>query len=184
MKKLFLTAGHHLKDSGAIANKKQENILTLEFMNLVTTFLKELNPDIEVWNDDFKLTLSEVISKVKEKGTSKDLWIEFHFNAFNGKASGFEIIIANNASDTSKKVANELSFMADSMGIVNRGIKTESQTLRGKLGMFRTVVPSVLIELAFIDNDSDMAKWKDKRVEVAKELAKYLNNLYTGGWKE
>lgn len=184
MKTIFLTAGHHISDQGASGDIFKENTLTLEFINLVTTYAKKLNPYINIWNDDFRDNLSTVISQVRSKGTGNDLWIEVHFNAFNTKATGYEAIIADNASDRSKKAANDLSFIPDIVGIANRGVKTESDSARGKLGMFRTVVPSVLLELGFIDNDSDMAKWKNKRVEVAKELAKYLNNLYTDGWKE
>lgn len=178
MNKIFLTAGHHYSDPGASGNKFTENSLALEFVNLTSSFAREICPDIPIWNDNYLDPLSTVTQQVKSMGTKNDLWIEVHFNAYNGKATGYEALVSNNAGEFSKRVAHNLSFIPALMGIPNRGVKTEAQSKRGKLGMLNTIVPAVLLEMGFIDNESDMDKWKEKRVDVAKALAIYLVSLY------
>src|SRR5690606_11290908 len=110
--------------------------------------------------------------------TDKDVVIEPHFNAFNGKATGVEVLVADNANDRSKAMAKELvDGYASIMGIANRGVKTESQSARGRLGLMRKKGAVALVEICFIDNSNDMKAYDSNRGNLAcftaQVIAKY-----------
>ena len=180
-KKLFLTAGHHNKDSGAVGNGYKESELNIELRDLITQRVKELNASIEVYNDDDDLTLGQVIANVIETATSQDVFVEIHFDASdNASASGTTALVANNAGDKSKALAKELvDLNASILGIKNRGVKSEADSHRGKLGMLHTKAISVLMEIAFISNPKDMELYQEHKHwladDYARTLIKYLN---------
>ena len=171
----FSSAGHHEKDPGAIGvNGRKESEEAMKFRDLVNAELKRLGKS--VIQDSDKETLGQYLGRINP--TDKDVVMEFHFNAFNGKASGVEVLIADNANERSKAFAKELvEGYARIMGIPNRGVKTESQSARGKLGLMRKKGAVVLPELAFIDNPKDMSAYDSNRTNLvcftAKTALKY-----------
>ena len=177
--KIYSSAGHHLKDSGAIGvDGRQENHETMLFRDLVNTDLKRLGVDLTQDNDND--TLAQYLGKIDPQ--DDDVVIEFHFNSFNGKASGVEVLVPNNPNERSKAMAKELvDGYARIMGIPNRGVKTESESARGRLGLMRKKGAVALVEICFIDNPRDMEAYDHNNVNLAcftaQVLAKYNLNL-------
>ncbi|TDQ79594.1 N-acetylmuramoyl-L-alanine amidase [Sphingobacterium yanglingense] len=169
----YSSAGHHLKDSGAIGvNGRQENHETISFRDMVNAELIKLGRTVV--RDKDTETLGQYLGRINP--TDKDVVVEPHFNAFNGKASGVEVLIADNANERSKAMAKELcDGYARIMGIPNRGVKTESQSARGKLGLMRKKGAVCLPELCFIDNPSDMAAYDRNKVNLACFTAQVMN---------
>lgn len=173
--KSFSSAGHHNRDTGAIGvNGRKENVETILFRNLVNAELLKLGKKVVVDDDDE--TLSQYLGRVNS--ADGDVVVEAHFNAFNGKATGVEVLVPDNANERSKSMARELvDGMAKIMGITNRGVKTEKQSARGRLAIMRKRGAVALIEICFIDNASDMAAYDRNRVNlacfVASVIAKY-----------
>ncbi len=180
--KLFLTAGHHFKDSGAVANGYQENLLNIEIRDLVVAELKKRFPGIEVWTDSDSKTLAQVILEVKAQATANDIWIEFHFDSAERiAASGTTALVANNAREKSRLIAADLALVgSQTLAIPNRGVRTESESNRGKLGMLHTAASSVLLEVGFVSNIGDMVSFQKQKhclAEVyANKIAKYFNH--------
>ncbi|AIM37364.1 hypothetical protein KO02_12175 [Sphingobacterium sp. ML3W] len=174
-KTTYSSAGHHLKDSGAIGvNGRKENEETMIFRDLVNEELVVMGRTV-VQDKDTE-TLGQYLGRIEP--TDKDVVIEPHFNAFNGKASGVEVLVADNANDRSKAMAKELvAGYAKIMDIPNRGVKTESQSARGKLALMRKKGAVCLPEICFIDNASDMAAYDRNKMNLAcftvKVIAKY-----------
>lgn len=173
---IFLTAGHHNNDSGAIGNDYKESDLTKEIRDLTLTRIKQLSPHTKVWADNDNDTLSQVIAKVKALATAKDIWVELHFDAASSPtATGATALVATGAREKSKELANDLvSIGSKVLGIRNRGVKTELESNRGRLGMLHTAASSVLYEVAFISNKDDVEAYQDFKLWLSDELARVL----------
>lgn len=153
-----------------------------DLVRLVTMRAKQLRPDINIWNDNFEDTLSVVISNIKKIATSNDVLIEIHFDSSPTKtASGSTSLVSNNAREISRKIGAVLTkVVSQVMSITDRGVKTESQSNRGKLGILHTKASSVLLEIAFMSNQLDMFQYEKWKHWVAEEIAIVLIDIYDG----
>jgi N-acetylmuramoyl-L-alanine amidase len=167
--KLFLIAGHHDNDPGASTNhpilgKVSEASLTIELRDLIADYWIKTNiPVIRDYDGDI---LTVVLDKVNQNIKKEDFLIDIHFNAFNKKATGVEILTPNLSSKQSDRVAISMSKeLSEIMGIPNRGIKKESDSARGRIAILRGIGNRILLEVCFIDNDSDLSSyWKNKHL--------------------
>jgi N-acetylmuramoyl-L-alanine amidase len=93
---VFVTAGHHNADPGAVQNGAKEADLTKELRDLIcegTNFFK----DSDAWN------LNRTILWLNSNKRNIDINADIHFNSVaNRQATGVEVIVANNASSNSR----------------------------------------------------------------------------------
>lgn len=170
---IFLSAGHHNNDSGAVANGYKENKLTIEFRDLVLHELQTKFPSYKVITDKDEETLSQYLNRIKTGSGS--VVLEIHFDAFNGKAKGATALIQDAHDKYDKMMGQELvNATANILGTANRGVKTESQSARGKLGLTRKEGTTVLMELEFIDNENAMNGYHEGKHRLAQEYARIL----------
>lgn len=177
---IFNSAGHTprgiKKDPGASGFGHNEADLTVMQRDAVNAELTKRN--IKYISDKDDETLGEYLRRIQTGGGS--VVLEYHFDAFNGVASGTTALIGNDADRLDKAFAVELvNATSTILGIPNRGVKTEAQSHRGRLGLMREQGIVSLIEVCFIDNKSDLDKWfakyKDLAVAYADILIKYEN---------
>lgn len=170
---IFLSAGHHLNDSGAVANGFKEADLTIEIRGLIT---KELDAKgYKYILDRDTETLSQYISRIKPSIGS--VICDLHFNASANKtATGVEVLYPDTHKPINKSLAAEMSNeLSIALGLRNRGAKAESASARGRLAILRTQAGiSLLPELCFITNEADMCKYNLNKDKAAKVIAKYL----------
>lgn len=172
---IYIIAGHSNSDSGAISNGLKEADLTKRIRDLIYTRIKELQPKALVTKDDDKDTLSQVIAKIKPRITAKDVLLDIHYNAATPKATGVECFVSDNASQKSKELAKEIAEITHKItGIKNRGVKKESQSARGGLGILNMKGTAVLWEVAFISNPSDVDKVETYLHWLCDEVARIL----------
>lgn len=167
---IYPIAGHSNNDPGAVYNNVTEALKTQELRNLIAAYLKQKGHKHIVDND--AENNRQLQNRIKP-GTGSVL-VDHHFNAsVNTMATGCEVIIANNANTHSKAIAKELAEgTAKILGITNRGVKTESQTHRGKIGIVNLGAGiACLVEVCFLSNKTDMAKYEQKKNELAKFYA-------------
>lgn len=168
---IFPSAGHHDNDPGAVYNGVKEADKNKEFRNLLS---KHLGSHKHIMDKDWE-TNTQYQKRIKPGSGS--VLLDIHFNASaNLSATGTEMIVANNASKLSIAMANELAEgTACILGVKNRGVKTEAQTARGKIGILNLGAGiAVLAELCFISNPSDMAKYEANKEELARFFAQIL----------
>lgn len=165
----FISAGHHLKDSGAIGvHSQKESKLAMEFRDLVIPKLKMKN--VTVITDNDNETLGQYLQRI-QTGTGSVV-CEYHFDAFNKKASGCTALVADGASQNSMDYAKELADSTSKiLGIPNRGVKKESDSARGRLALMRENGIVCLMELCFIDNEDDMRKYHTHKAALAEAHA-------------
>jgi len=172
----FISAGHHLRDSGALGTGVQENLETMEFRDLVVPILREKG--LKVITDEDNETLPQYLNRIQTGEGS--VVLEFHFDAYNNVASGSTALYGVDADQNDKAFAQELvDGCSKILGIPNRGAISETESHRGRLGLMREKGIVCLLELAFIDNDNDMRKYNRNKEAlacfVANTVAKYEN---------
>ena len=153
----YVSAGHHLKDPGAVAHGLRESDLAIKVRDGVVAYLKEAN--YKVFTDKDTETLAEYLQRIQPGEAS--VVVEFHFDAGPlNQASGSSAFFADNASVNSKAFADEMSrTTANILGIPHRGAHSETQSHRGRLGLVHEPGINCLIEVGFITNTRDIASF-------------------------
>lgn len=176
------SAGHHDKDPGAVGNGYKEADVTKLIRNSVICHLELNNVDFDTDDDRESNTLYQNrIKSIKSK-----VVLDIHLNAaVSPQANGSEVIISNNAGILSKNFAKEiLDVTCEVLGTRSRGILTESQTPRKKLGILNMSGVAALVEVCFISNKDEMDKLMsdgviDKLGKLYAEIMVKYDNLNT-----
>lgn len=175
---IYLSAGHWKNEStgkqdpGAVANGVQENDLCTELRDLILPHLA----GYRVTTDKDSETLSQYLARIKPGDAS--VVVELHFNAASPSATGAEVLVADKHNTISKDLAEELStVIASNLCIKNRGVKTESQSARGKLAFVRQEGACALVEVCFITNKDDLKAYQDNKEILAQAIAYVLKKF-------
>lgn len=120
-------------------------------------------------------TATEIVKSYGGRGCV----IELHFNSYNGKATGTEVLYDLEEKDNALFAKLCLDHMVKLFGKSNRGIKHD--TGRGGSNLASVKATSCLVEPLFGDNPIEAKLLKEKRTEYAKCLvdaaAEYLRNV-------
>ncbi len=172
---VFISAGHNPKgkvDPGAVANGMTEANKSLEFKNLVIS--KCLKKGLKVITDKDDEKLGDYLKRIQTGSGS--VVLEFHFDsASNPKATGTTALVGNDADRLDKSFGQELvNTTSNILKIKNRGVLTEGQSARGRLGLMREQGTVCLLELCFISNKEDMANYELYKHELASAIAEIV----------
>lgn len=176
---VFLSAGHNAisknikQDPGAVGvNGLKEGILTIEFRDLVKKELDLLG--VKYITDSDEESLAMYLERIKTGNAS--VVIEYHFDAAsNPQAGGSTSLVEAEADRLDKLFATEIvNSVSSTLGIRNRGVISEADSHRGRLGLMREEGIICLCELAFITNADDIAKYNAKKKELAKIHAQII----------
>ncbi|MGL6107161.1 N-acetylmuramoyl-L-alanine amidase family protein [Romboutsia sp.] len=151
----------------------------------LTVYLTNPNPSKK---DEIGLTKRTELANEywKSKGKPETLFVSLHANAYGSgfnDARGIETYVANNSSQNSKNAAKyvqeALYKMLKSLDTnsKDRGVKSENFTV-----IYKTSMPSILIEYAFYTNKDDLKilkNYREKLIEATIQgLCKYFNIDY------
>ena len=170
--KVYVDAGHGWNDSnngaldpGAVAGGRQEYAINKEMADKVANILRD-QYGVEVFlNDDggwYKLRHAEAVAN------NCDAIVSFHVNA--GGGSGVESYVHSYAASWYSDIwrSSIHDALASSFGIGDRGRKYD------ELAILNGSLPATLLELGFIDNSSDMAKYDQNKNAIAQAVAKAI----------
>ena len=176
---MYISAGHNSKsknikqDPGAV-NKQgiKEGDLTIEFRDLVCKELDLLK--VKDIKDSDEESLSQYLSRIKTGNAS--CIVEYHFDsASTESATGTTGLIEAEADKLDRAFAKELTdSVAKVLGIKNRGVITEAESHRGRLGLMREEGIICLVELGFLSNPQDLSKYNLNKNKLAKEHASII----------
>lgn len=158
-KKVFLSAGHGGKDSGAVGNGLKEKDINLNIMLACRDEL--VRHGVTVVTSRVKDENDPVYEEVKEANASKaHIAVSFHTNA--GKGDGSESFYYP-SDENGLRLAKLCEKHVKALGQNSRGVKS------GKNLFFvnSTTMTAVLCECAFIDNKTDI-KIIDTKAEAVK----------------
>ncbi|MBW3491857.1 N-acetylmuramoyl-L-alanine amidase [Bacillus sp. FDAARGOS_1420] len=161
MTRYSLHGGHNRIVQGANWGNRKEHIMDRQVKDAVAVKLRDLGHTVYDDTDETGATQPQNVSNIVRNCNTHDvdLVISFHLNAYNGSANGVEVCYYDQQS-LAAKVSAQLS---KDIGWSNRGAKqrTDLYVLNS------TKAPAILIELGFIDNDTDMAKWDVDKIANA-----------------
>jgi N-acetylmuramoyl-L-alanine amidase len=171
----YISAGHHKKDPGAVANGLKEADLTVRVRDRVLSYIRA--KEYKVVTDDDDETLAEYLKRIKPGEAS--VVVEFHFDAAtNPDATGTSAFYADGGSINhlnSVRFAEDLTAGgAGVMGIRNRGAHSEKESHRGKLALVHEEGINCLVEVCFITNPYDIQKFNENFDELCMEYANII----------
>lgn len=158
MARYSLHGGHNSIVQGANFGNRKEHVLDRQVKDAVAAKLRSLGHTVYDDTDEVGATQSQNLNNIIRNSNSHavDLVISFHLNASYGNGQGVEVLYYDQK-DLAAKISAQL---AKDIGWRDRGAKqrTDLAVLNG------TKAPAILIELGFIDNESDMAKWNVDKI--------------------
>ncbi len=168
---VVIDAGHGGKDYGAIYGDRNEKDDNLNLALLVYEELEKMGVDAELTRDsDKKVSLEKRCSLANRK--KAELFVSLHRNSAEN-ARGVEIWISSEEPDEDSKLAQDILAGLDEVGISkNRGVK--AGFARGDGDYYvnsHTDMTSCLVELGFINNDTDNKLYDDNLEAYAQAIA-------------
>ena len=164
-----LKTNNKWRDSGASANGRNEADVSrvINAKLIALTGAKDTTDNLGTSVDDNLYRIAKNINSHAD-----GVALSHHLNAFNGKATGVEVLYGSTAQ---KPLASKISAtIAKALGIVDRGAKDGSWLAIARNTSQNKKV--LLIEWCFIDNPSDMAKLDknmDKAIEAVAKIFGY-----------
>jgi N-acetylmuramoyl-L-alanine amidase len=170
MPKIAIYAGHGGNDHGATGNDKREKDLNLEISIEITRILRTHGYEIinNRTDDSSRNTYTDAIRANSE---NVDAIIEIHMNShhenldFNGTTAIYSTFDKSEGKNLAMLITNNIS----TLGFSNNGAKTRSNAHgRDHWGIIRlTKATAVLVEVAYISNVNDMAKFNVSPISQA-----------------
>ena len=103
-----------------------------------------------------------------------DLILSLHFNAYNGKATGSEVLYWHTSRKSKALAENIQKGTVAALGLADRGAKGLAKG-RGSELLRRTNAPCVILEPFFGDNPADLARARENLSTLAKAIAASLD---------
>lgn len=166
-----VTAGHGASDPGAVAaTGESEAQLMTELRDLVADRLRgaghQVRTDGARWQN---LPLVHALTLVP----GADVAIELHTNAFtNPSAGGVEVISLPAQKEMARTIARRIAHTLEVPVRGAGGWIDQAQSARGRLGFVRA--GGLVVETFFISNPRELAKYLQRKVDVAAAIADAL----------
>ena len=170
--RVVIDPGHGGDDVGAEFNGRYEKDDNLALALLVKEKLDDMGIDAVLTRKTDKfITLEKRCSIANKK--KAELFVSLHRNSAEG-AKGVEIWIKDDSPEADRALADSILEMLDEAGISeNRGVKAGYARNDGKNYYVNshTDMPSCLVELGFINSETDNKLFDEKLDEYAQEIA-------------
>ena len=159
--RVYIDAGHGGYDPGASGSGYQEYKLTAELAGKVGSYLQSygIPSYVNTKGNDYKLRHPE--AKAMDCGA----FVSIHFNASGGSGTESYVHSANSAAGSRILQRSIHTRLVSALGLDDR---------RQKNAWFAVVsgpLPSVLLEICFIDRPSDMSTYQSRKEAVAQAIA-------------
>lgn len=164
--KIYINPGHSEKDPGAVGYETERKLNVAVSKHMNEYLLEHYECETKVNSGDSLYALCD-----EANAWGADLYVSNHFNAAGG--DGYECYVY---SDKTVPLGKVFEKHVKAVGQNSRGVK-----IRTNLAvLYRTNMPAILNEGAFVDNKKDIADWNDDAelkvlgIAYAKAAAEYL----------
>ena len=164
---IMLDAGHGGRDPGAVYNGRQEKDDTLRLTLAVGEILQ--NHDIDVQYTRTTDVYESPYEKAMETNNAGvDFFISIHRNSFptDNVVSGVESLVYD-LSGIKLQMAENINEQLEAVGFVNLGVKARPNLVV----LRRTKMPAVLVEVGFINSNTDNQLFDDNFDAIAQAIA-------------
>lgn len=167
-KSLLISAGHSAADPGAVGNGYTEAGIVLEFRDYLAEALRARGVEFRM---DGEPGQNLPLTQAWRQAAQHDVALEFHCNAFHtAAATGVETLSQPHNMELGLSICRAIS---DTLGIANRGAKGEGSGQHSRLA-FVSSGGGIIVELFFISNPDDVAKYQRWKLQLAEVLAELL----------
>ena len=164
---IMLDAGHGGRDPGAVYKGRQEKDDVLRMVLAVGQILENRGIDVQYTRTtDIYETPYQKAMKANEAGV--DYFISIHRNSFQADnvACGVESLVYD-LSGIKYEMAEDINDQLETIGFRNLGVKARPNLVVLK----RTKMPAVLVELGFINSDTDNMLFDENFDAIALAIA-------------
>lgn len=164
---IMMDAGHGGQDPGAIYNGRQEKDDTLTLTLTIGEILQNNGINVE-YTRTTDVYLTPIARAREANNANADLFISIHRNSFprDNEVSGVESLIYN-LTGLKLEIAEAINEQLEAEGFVNLGVKARPNLVVLK----RTKMPAVLVEVGFINSDSDNELFDANYSAIAQAIA-------------
>lgn len=164
---IMLDAGHGGRDPGAVYNGRQEKDDNLRLVLAIGEILQDNGIDVEYTRTtDVYETPYEKAMEANNAGV--DFFISIHRNSFptDNVVSGVESLVYS-LSGIKLQMAENINDQLEMVGFVNLGVKARPNLVVLK----RTKMPAVLVEVGFINSNTDNQLFDKNFTDIAQAIA-------------
>ena len=165
---VVLDAGHGGENPGATYNGRQEKDDALALTLAVGRILEQNG--VEVYytrtTDEYESPSQKALEANREGG---DYFVSIHRNSspYPNQYTGVESLIYNRFG-VAERMASNINANLEKVGFENQGVNVR----RNLIVLNRTDMPSVLVEVGFINTDADNILFDEKFDQVAEAIAR------------
>ncbi|MCB7304477.1 N-acetylmuramoyl-L-alanine amidase [Bariatricus massiliensis] len=164
---IMLDAGHGGSDPGAVYNGRQEKDDTLRLVLAIGEILQNNDIDVEYTRTtDVYETPYQKAMEANEAGV--DFFVSIHRNSspMPNQYSGVESLVYD-LSGIKYEMAQNINAQLETVGFVNLGVKARPNLVV----LRRTRMPAVLVEVGFINSDTDNLLFDNNFNDIAQAIA-------------
>ena len=164
---IMLDAGHGGRDPGAVYNGRQEKDDTLKLTLAIGQILQNNGLDVEYTRTtDVYESPYEKAMEANKAGVN--FFVSIHRNSYPtaNAVSGVESLVYDK-SGIKYEMAQNINEQLESIGFVNLGVKARPNLIV----LRRTKMPAVLVEVGFINSDTDNQLFDDNFQDIAEAIA-------------
>ena len=175
---IMLDAGHGGRDPGAVYNGRQEKDDSLALTLAVGELLQERGVDV-LYTRTTDVYESPYQKAMEANAAGADFFISIHRNSSPeaNTYSGVESLVYNK-SGIKLEMAENINEQLEAVGFVNLGVKERP----GLVVLRRTRMPAVLVEVGFINSDTDNMLFDNNFNDIAIGIAEgILDTLQMNG---
>ena len=175
---IMLDAGHGGRDPGAVYNGRQEKDDSLALTLAVGELLQEHGIDV-LYTRTTDVYESPYQKAMEANAADADFFISIHRNSSPeaNTYSGVESLVYNR-SGIKLEMAENINDQLEAVGFVNLGVKERP----GLVVLRRTRMPAVLVEVGFINSDTDNMLFDNNFDDIALGIAEgILDTLQMNG---
>lgn len=164
---IMLDAGHGGRDPGAVYNGRQEKDDALALTLAVGELLQDRGVDV-LYTRTSDIYESPYQKAMEANEADVDFFISIHRNSFpaDNTVSGVESLVYDK-SGIKLQIAEDINEQLESVGFVNLGVKERP----GLVVLRRTKMPAVLVELGFINSETDNLLFDNNFNDIALAIA-------------
>ena len=164
---IMLDAGHGGRDPGAVYNGRQEKDDTLRLTLAVGEILQNHDIDVE-YTRTTDVYESPYEKAMEANNAGVDFFISIHRNSFptDNVVSGVESLVYD-LSGIKLQMAENINEQLEAVGFVNLGVKARPNLVV----LRRTKMPAVLVEVGFINSNTDNQLFDDNFDAIAQAIA-------------
>lgn len=167
-----LVIGHKKSSPGAV--NQRTGLTEFEFNEDLAIRIEKKVKKVDIQRV-YRRTYEELPSDIN--ALNPDFIISLHCNAFDGKASGTEVLYYHKSEKGKIMAEILLKHLVECLELPNRGIKPKTAEDRGGYLLRYTKAPCVISEPFFIDNDIDLARAQEKIDDLAQAYAKAIEEI-------